>query len=143
MTRRRPNPQRAGFTLIEIAVVLVIIGLTYGLVTPAFTNFIAGTRLESAARQLAMALREARSSAIVSGEALQFAIDPSLPGWRFGDRHGEFDRRVAISLEGGNSEIAFYPDGYSTGGRIKLESAGRGRLIELHWLTGRVSQSSY
>ncbi len=135
MTRRG----QAGFTLIEISVVLVIIALAYGLVTPALSNFITATRLESASRELAMALREARSSAIVSGRALVFQIDPA--GWRFGDRHGEFDRRVAISLI--ETEIAFYPDGYSTGGRIKLESDGRGRIIELHWLTGRVSQSAY
>ena len=132
---------QAGFTLIEISVVLVIIALAYGLVTPALSNFIAATRLESASRQLAMALREARSTAIVSGRALAFQIDPATASWRFGDRHGEFDRGVTIGLI--ESEIAFYPDGYSTGGRITLESDGRGRIIELHWLTGRVSQSAY
>lgn len=156
MTRRA---RQAGFTLIEIAVVLVIIALAYGLVTPAFSNFVAGARLEGAARQLAMALREARSTAIVTGRALRFHIDPATPGWRFGDRHGAFDRRLSVRLEtvagapGGAGEtrgdtgdetgIAFFPDGRSTGGRIMLESAGRGRIIEIHWLTGRVSQSAY
>ncbi len=160
MTRRA---RQAGFTLIEIAVVLLIIPLAYGLVTPAFSTFVAGARLEGAARQLAMALREARSTAIVTGRALRFDIDPTTPGWRFGDRHGAFDRRLAVRLEtaagapGGAGDtrgdtrgdtvdetgIAFFPDGHSTGGRVMLESAGQGRIIEIHWLTGRVSQSAY
>ena len=59
-TSPKLDTSRAGFTLIEIAVVLVILALAYGLVTPAFSNFVAATRLESATRELAMALKEAR-----------------------------------------------------------------------------------
>lgn len=148
MVRRSPRPRQAGFTLIEISVVLVIVALAYGLVAPALSNFVAGTRLEGAARELAMALREARSTAIVSGRALHFKIDPTAPGWQFGDRHGAFDRRLTLTLEtvtsalGAGSEtwIEFFPDGHSTGGRVLLESAGQRRVVEVHWLTGRVSQ---
>lgn len=138
---------RAGFTLIEIAVVLVILALAYGLVTPAFSNFVAATRLESATRELAMALKEARSTAIVMGRELRFEIDPTTPGWRFEDRHGAFDRRVAIRLDSAtgasDSTITFFADGHSSGGRFMLEGAGRGRIVEIHWLTGRVTQSAY
>lgn len=143
MTRR--DRGQDGFTLIEIAVVLVIIALAYGLVTPALSGFVAGTRLESAARDIALALREARSTAIVTGRELQFQIEPATPGWRFGDRHGSFDRDVTVTLEtsAGDPAITFYPGGHSTGGRIGLESDGRGRIIEIHWLTGRVSQTAY
>ncbi len=143
MTRR--DRGQDGFTLIEIAVVLVIIALAYGLVTPAFSSFVAGTRLESAARDMALALREARSTAIVTGRELQFQIEPATPGWRFGDRHGTFDRDVTVTLEtlADDPGIAFYADGHSTGGRVRLESDGRGRIIEIHWLTGRVSQIAY
>lgn len=143
MTRR--DRGQDGFTLIEIAVVLVIIALAYGLVTPAFSSFVAGTRLESAARDMALALREARSTAIVTGRELRFRIEPATPGWRFGDRHGSFDRDVTVTLEtlADDPGIAFYADGHSTGGRVRLESDGRGRIIEIHWLTGRVSQIAY
>ena len=151
----RPHPDtspnldtsRAGFTLIEIAVVLVILALAYGFVTPAFSNFVAATRLESAVRELAMALKEARSTAIVIGRELRFKIDPTTPGWRFEDRHGAFDRRVAIRLDSAtgasDSTITFFADGHSSGGRVMLEGAGRGRIVEIHWLTGRVTQSAY
>ncbi len=143
MTRR--NRGQDGFTLIEIAVVLVIIALAYGLVTPAFSSFVSGTRLESAARDMAMALREARSTAIVTGRELQFQIEPATPGWRFGERHGSFDRDVTVTLETlkDGPSIAFHADGHSTGGRVRLESDGRGWIIEIHWLTGRVSQIAY
>ena len=139
-----------GFTLIEIAVVLVIIALAYGLVTPAFSSFVSGTRLESAARDMALALREARSTAIVTGRELQFLIEPATPGWRFGDRHGSYAQDVTVKLETLKDDpaitfyaITFYADGHSTGGRVRLESDGRGRIIEIHWLTGRVSQITY
>ena len=145
MTRRDGDPRQDGFTLIEIAVVLVIIALAYGLVTPAFSNLVSGTRLESAARDMAMALREARSTAIVTGREMPFLIEPATPGWRFGDRRGAFDEDVTVTLETleANPAITFFAGGHSTGGRIRLESGGRGRIIEIHWLTGRVSQTAY
>lgn len=142
MTRRQSGTRQAGFTLIEISVVLVIIALSYGLVAPALSNFISGTRLESASRELALALREARSTAIVTGRALHFQIDPLTGAWDFGERHGAFDRRVAVRLETA-ADIVFFPDGRTSGGRVRLESAGRARIIEIHWLTGRVSQTAY
>ncbi len=143
MTRR--DNRQDGFTLIEIAVVLVIIALAYGLVTPAFSNFVSGARLESAARDMAMALREARSTAIVTGRELEFRIDSRAPGWRFGARHGSFDKDVKVKLEtlAGDPAFVFYADGHSTGGRVRLERDGRVRIIEIHWLTGRVSQIAY
>ena len=154
----RPHPDtspnldtsRAGFTLIEIAVVLVILALAYGFVTPAFSNFVAATRLESAARELAMALKEARSTAIVTGMELRFTFDPGVRGWRFADRRNAVDDRVSLEVEtapaarnsDGSVWIGFYPDGRSTGGRIVLRSGERRRSVDVHWLTGHVSQTA-
>ena len=35
--------------------------------------------------------------------------------------------------------IRFYPDGSSTGGRITVSSGERKFLVDVDWLTGRVS----
>jgi general secretion pathway protein H len=38
----------------------------------------------------------------------------------------------------GVASIRFYPDGSSTGGRIKLEKNGTNWQIDINWLTGQI-----
>ena len=150
MGRRDPDPRRAGFTLIEVTVVLIILVLAYALVAPAVPSFFAAARLDGAARSMVTALREARSTAIVTGQELRFTLDPTARSWRFGARRGALDKKVRLELEtppgarssDGGAWIGFFPDGHSTGGRIVLESGGRTRFVDVYWLTGRVSQTA-
>jgi len=53
-----------GFTLVELLIVLVIGGLALSLVPPLFSKGATSVELRSAARELAAALRYARSRAI-------------------------------------------------------------------------------
>ena len=54
----------AGFTTIEILVVMVVMGLLASLAAPSFTTFIKNTRLSTATTQLVSDLNLARSEAI-------------------------------------------------------------------------------
>lgn len=79
MVSRNCNPKRrsqAGFTLIELILVLVIVGLIISLVTPAITST-TGLGLRTAAKRIAAGLRYARSQAITSGSVYRvvFNID--------------------------------------------------------------------
>ena len=70
-SRRRPATLSAGFTLVELLVVMVIIGITLGLAT---LNAIPSPRqdLEQEARRLALLLQLARDEAIVRNRLVAF-----------------------------------------------------------------------
>lgn len=59
-----PNRKNAGFTTIELLVVLVIAAILSALAAPSFSSFINNTRMASAMTRLAADLNRARSEAI-------------------------------------------------------------------------------
>jgi prepilin-type N-terminal cleavage/methylation domain-containing protein len=90
---RNPIPARAGFTLIEVMAVVVVIGLVMGLVVP---NFAArrGAELEESARLVADALHIARERAIVTGAAHRALLDLEVGTTRI-DWHVDESRAFA------------------------------------------------
>jgi general secretion pathway protein H len=76
----RPLRVQAGFTLVEIMVVMVIIGITLGMVS---LNAIPSQKqnLEGEARRIALLLQVARDEAIVRNRLVAFEADEN--GYRF------------------------------------------------------------
>lgn len=74
MPAARARPLSSGFTLVELLVVLVIIGITLGLAT---LNALPSQRqqLEQEARRLALLLQLARDEAIVRNRLVAFEAD--------------------------------------------------------------------
>jgi general secretion pathway protein H len=66
-----------GFTLIEILIVLVIIGITFGFALIAFGDFGASRRIVFSAEQLANTLRLAQQQAILENSTLGLRVDNS------------------------------------------------------------------
>lgn len=66
--------KRDGFTLIELAAVLVIVGLLYGLVIPRFSD-ITGLRLKSETRKIASLVKFAYDEAVAKNKKLRLAFD--------------------------------------------------------------------
>ena len=137
----------AGFTLIEMLVVLVVISLALGLIM--VRRPMTSPRLEArgAAQLLAQSLRMARARAIASANPVRFVLD--APQRRFavdGERMQSLPVNLALSVATAAGEapgsrvgiIAFAPDGSSTGGVIELEGAGDRLQVGADWLTGRV-----
>jgi general secretion pathway protein H len=123
----------AGFTLIEMIVVLAVVGLIGGLVLMRQPWTSAAFEREATQRALAEALRLARSRAIAQGRNVSvvtgtagFSIDGSpvrtLPAHQ------------ALSA----SRIIFMPDGGSSGGTIVLAAGQTRSAVAVNWLTGRV-----
>lgn len=76
--------RQAGFTLVELFVTLVMIGLLISLAAPPFNDLINNQRRLDAAQQLASGLRTARTEAITRQQViLLHAIDGDWSkGWR-------------------------------------------------------------
>jgi prepilin-type N-terminal cleavage/methylation domain-containing protein len=73
---RNPGPSRAaGFTLLELIVVLFILALAAALVAPIFTRSFGQLRLKAAARDLAALCRFARTQAIANQVVLEVVLD--------------------------------------------------------------------
>jgi prepilin-type N-terminal cleavage/methylation domain-containing protein len=71
-------PDRAGFTLIELMIVIAIIGLAMSVSVTGSGSLLPQTRLRSSATTMAAALEMARSHAQLRQEPLVFAYDLDL-----------------------------------------------------------------
>lgn len=148
---RAPQPgHQPGFTLLELLVVMVILSLLLTTVPPLLSRAIPGTELRGAARELVAGLREARGQAIASGRDVALVLD--LEGRWFqvegAARKRQLPSAIALRLttaeseteeEGNRGRIRFYPDGSASGGRVTLAREGQTRVVEVDWLTGRVT----
>lgn len=87
------SPGQAGFTLIEVMAVVIVIGMLMGLVLPNL-NARRGAQLENSAQQIAGALQVARERAIVTGAAHRAFLDLEVGTSRI-DWHVAEDRAFA------------------------------------------------
>src|SRR5215472_4129574 len=76
--RARPRGRKntAGFTLIELVVVLTIIGMALALAMPLLAGRAAGVSLNAAVGEIRAALRGARNTAIAEDRPVVFRGDP-------------------------------------------------------------------
>ena len=138
-----------GFTLLEVMVVLVIGAVMYALVLNMPLGRASSADLKSAARSLASGLRQAQTLAMVTRRDAVLTIDMEtreyvLPG---DEARKTLPSNIEVKLFTAQSEIEsqtrgairFYPDGSSTGGRITVQTGERKFLVDVDWLTGRVS----
>jgi general secretion pathway protein H len=136
-----------GFTLVELLVVLVIMGLLLIALPRPLARLMAG-RLDAAVEQVATDLRRARSRAVLTATPQRFVLD--LAGRRFGLLDGTpamLPDGIEVGFIGAREErlaeraaaIRFFPDGSSSGGRVRLADAARRVEVRVDWLTGRVT----
>ena len=137
-----------GFTLVELLVVLVILGLLLSLAPAAFDRALPGLQLKEAARDVAAALRQARGLAVRDNREAVLIFDTEARTYRVGETGGprQLDPDIEITLLTAESELTdeftggmrFFPDGTSTGGQVKLTRGTRDYAVRVDWLTGRV-----
>jgi general secretion pathway protein H len=105
--------------------------------------------LKASARSLASGLRTAQTTAMATRRDALLTVDLEshefeVPGIT---QPQKLPQKVDLQLYTAESEIQsekrgsirFYPDGSSTGGRITVSSGERKYLVDVDWLTGRVS----
>ena len=145
-TWRSRGERAAGFTLIEVTVVLVILGLGLALLTTRGPLRSTALDLRAATGEVAQALRLARARAVVTDRAVVVAVDPAANAFRVGSgptqplpRGVLLEATAAQGQAPGVAAFRFAPDGSSSGGRVTLTAGGRRATVGVDWLTGRVS----
>jgi general secretion pathway protein H len=136
----------AGFTLIEMLVVIVVLGLALGLVLARGPMRSPTLDVRAAAGELAAALRLTRAHAIADNRSIRLVVDVARHRFamdggaavRLPADIGLAVRTIAGDAAGPLAAIGFAPDGSSTGGQIALAEAGSRMLVGVDWLTGRV-----
>lgn len=136
-----------GFTLLELLVVVMIVAFMTTIVGVNLRGN-RGANLESVGRTLIADLRYVRSKAMVGSADTAITIDVS--GRNYFSQDSTISRSlpqgmsVVITVDenditGTKGRIVFYPDGSSSGGKIKLIKDGRELEVVTTWLNGYVS----
>lgn len=76
------RPRLAAFTLVELLIVTMVLGIVAGVAAPRFATALDRAELHAAARRLAADLRYARSQAISRGASLGYDFAPLTDAYR-------------------------------------------------------------
>ncbi|MGY2049050.1 GspH/FimT family pseudopilin [Methylobacterium sp. JK268] len=136
----------AGFSLVEMLVVLVILGLAAALGGPTLVTLLPGQQLDAVAGALAVELAHLRAEAVRTGQRTSLVYDPETA--RFISSRNSArplatpSLRVSVEIPPGHrsspNEIRFLPGGASTGGRIVLARGSGRRVLTVSPITGAV-----
>jgi general secretion pathway protein H len=139
---KRRAKQTAGFTLVELLVVMGIMGLILAAVLVARPKT-AATRVAVAARAVAATLQLARAQAMASNAETVVRIDAQKRQFGLAKSMHPLPRGMTVAMTvaetervGDSGGMRFYPDGQSSGGEIVLMLEGRTSRIAVNWLTG-------
>jgi general secretion pathway protein H len=148
MTSPSDNGPSAGFTLIEMIIVIAILGLLIMLVMVRGTPASPALHARAGAQAIAGGLRAARSEAVLDDIGVEVTFDLARRTYRWSHRSVEAlpsDIDLALltndqeAISGAVGRIRFHPDGSSSGGRLSVRGGGRTWWVGVDWLTGQVS----
>ena len=158
-----PKSGRDGFTLIELIIVLVIIGIASGLVGIMIGKGSGGLEMKTVTKEISSILRYARNHSVSEKRTYCFVINKEEGAIRLyahkdeAEDNNEEDNEekemlpvidrplpedLLISIDDDDSDVLymeFFPQGNSSGGTIKLENEkGSIFFIDVNRITGKV-----
>jgi prepilin-type N-terminal cleavage/methylation domain-containing protein len=133
--------RRDGFTLLELIIVLILLGLAAAVVIPSFTGGLRGLRLETAGRDLITRMKQARTDALSQQAVFRVVLKTDPAGddqYVFVDEYGRtlrsYNLPEDVVVKTPEKElpltISFYPSGKSSGGKFSLQYEG-GRVLRI------------
>ncbi len=151
--------KEGGFTLFELIIVLVIMGLISSLVLPRFFNSMTHVELKTAARQTIALLHQARDIAYFQKQRVKACFDLETDGvtiYRYDNKKKELKpwsvikqysypgdvkiklcRKKDKEFSQGKFDLVFSPNGNSSGGLIVLKNKkNRVYKIKIDFITG-------
>jgi type II secretion system protein H len=142
---RGGNPSE-GFSLIELLVVLTLMVILSSLFPVALEHMIPARRLAAVSQQLASTLRDLQSVALATGQ--NTSLFPDGPHYVVRDGSGaekvvELPAHMTLRLQDDASgraltNLTFFSDGSSTGGRFEFQYEDKRRSVVVTRLMGRV-----
>lgn len=140
---------QAGFTLLELLIVLAILALTAIVTMPLFYRPAADAALTATAQRLAINMRMARAAAIRSNVEQTLTIDLARRSFWVDGVTGvsaipngvsvDFTTLQKEQLSARQGQLRFFVDGTATGGNVFLRAGGRTVSVKLDWMTGHAS----
>jgi general secretion pathway protein H len=138
----------SGFSLIELVAVLALSVIVVSAMAFSLSRGLASTKVKSASRDLAAALRYTRGQAILQREERALEVDVEARTYSApGKATVKLPEDMRMVLRTARQEITqetagrirFFPDGSSTGGFVRLLAGQREWLVNVTWLTGEIS----
>jgi general secretion pathway protein H len=145
MLKAEYRKKNAGFTLLELIIVLFLITLIIGLSAVMFASFLPSSRFDSTVRNISATMKYARSLAHMSGEFQTVTID--LDAKTYGiEGKGSKDIPPGVNIkiidpfagevDEGKYRFVLYPGGGVEGGTVALWTAKKSVRIELDPIAG-------
>lgn len=126
-----------GFTLVELGVGIVLVGILLVIALPPFHSFYRGLQLEESAGKIRGDLVLSQQRAVATHSTLKFSLLPGNQGYQIrnvGENSVFIAQTLPSSLtfdESSDPEITFYHNGNTTGGRIRLKNKEDSRQCEI------------
>ncbi len=138
--------RQAGFTLLEMLIVIAILGAAAAIIVARGPSRSPGLEARQAASQIAETMRLARSRAIAANRPVPMMLDLATHRLTLDgvarDAPAPSVALAAVMADGSvprrQAVFVFAPDGSATGGRIVLGVGARRFAVIVDWLTGRV-----
>ena len=140
---------RAGFTLIEMIVVLIIVSVVTWLTAPALMRAVSPDASDGEATALAALLRGARREAIERGIVVSLTLDPAGAKYRadsisprgvglLGEGEITLDEGVSLETDSARVRFTFRPDGSVFGDSITVRGQQGAVLVSMDRWTGAI-----
>ena len=141
--------QCAGFSLLELVVVVILVSLVVAVVSPSFNSGLRSLELETAGRDLITAMKYARSEAIGKQHVQRIVLEGETDSQaryclanEFGEVIKAYPLPAGVSFVMADEEsrgliVSFYPNGRSSGADFALKNRqGKEMPITVDPITG-------
>lgn len=139
-----------GFTLIELLIVISIMAIATFFIAPRLSNQRDINDISFVASDIQSKLLLAKSNSVAKNKPVNFTLNTENRFYKIDEDdqayiperiHIEFLLGSTLASSSSAGNIIFFPDGTATGGKITLNQDEKTQVIEVHWLTGKVSNA--